>query len=168
MVGWYDPRQLLRTAPKVAVSTLFGRHADFRLIEALATTPVSIEDHSKIDDGKTFWLDYTADVGDGWNPTYAVAYALAQPQPTLHDASGAEHLTYRGAVLVFGGDEVYPVATRRVPRRWKPVSAADSVSAMAPDDRHATAPALIEPPIRLRISPRFTRCGLIGNREEPK
>ena len=35
MVGWYDPRQLARTAVEVAVSTIFGRHADYRITEAL-------------------------------------------------------------------------------------------------------------------------------------
>ena len=35
MVGWYDPSQLVQTGVKVAVSTVFGRHADSRVIEAL-------------------------------------------------------------------------------------------------------------------------------------
>ena len=37
MVGWYDPRQLARTGVDVAVSTIFGKHADFRITEALVT-----------------------------------------------------------------------------------------------------------------------------------
>ena len=39
MVGWYDPPQLLRTAGQVVTSTIFGRHADYRLIEALYDDP---------------------------------------------------------------------------------------------------------------------------------
>ncbi|HET7057838.1 MAG TPA: hypothetical protein VFI05_03840, partial [Nitrospiraceae bacterium] len=35
MVGWYDPGQLLRTAGEVAISTIFGRNADQRVIEAM-------------------------------------------------------------------------------------------------------------------------------------
>src|SRR6185436_15005925 len=37
MVGWYDPGQLMRTGVEVFFSTLFGRHSDFRLMEALTT-----------------------------------------------------------------------------------------------------------------------------------
>src|SRR3954467_6959691 len=38
MVGWYDPGQLAQTAIQVAISTIFGRNADFRNTEALATS----------------------------------------------------------------------------------------------------------------------------------
>lgn len=110
MVGWYDPGQLIQTAASVVVSTLFGRHADFRLMEALAKQS---EAHS-FDTGedKPFWFDYAADVGDGWNSTYAVAYWLAQPTLNLKDSDGNEHFTERGKILIFGGDAVYPVASR--------------------------------------------------------
>ncbi len=110
MVGWYDPGQLIQTACSVVVSTLFGRHADFRLIEALTTkSDAYIADYSG--DG-VFWFDYVADGGDGWNPSYAVAYWLAQPTLNFNDDSGVEHNTERGQILVFGGDQVYPVANR--------------------------------------------------------
>ncbi len=36
MVGWFDPGPLLVTGFDVLVSTLFGRHSDYRLLEALA------------------------------------------------------------------------------------------------------------------------------------
>ncbi len=36
MVGWFDPGPLLSTGLNVLVSTLFGRHSDYRLLEALA------------------------------------------------------------------------------------------------------------------------------------
>ena len=36
-VGWYEPLQLFRTALMVLTSTVFGRNADRRLIEALAS-----------------------------------------------------------------------------------------------------------------------------------
>ena len=38
MVAWYDPRQLIHTGIDVAVSTIFGRNLDFRLLEALRNT----------------------------------------------------------------------------------------------------------------------------------
>ena len=46
MVGWYDPDQLARTAGEVIVSTIFGRHADHRLIEALADGSHEIFDYT--------------------------------------------------------------------------------------------------------------------------
>ena len=89
MVGWYDPPQLLRTAGEVVVSTIFGRHADYRLIEALYDDPDDLPqddpehfilDYSQHND---LWLDYIADLGDGWNPTYAVAYHSSRPKLEL-------------------------------------------------------------------------------------
>jgi hypothetical protein len=128
MVGWYDPGQLARTAVDVAVSTIFGRNADYRVTEALVTpaaedavfgdeagAPPNSDgvydyDHG---DGKEMWLDFIADSGDGWNSTYSVAYHVSQPQ--LQPAGAGEPLP-RGRVLVFGGDEVYPTSSRQVYR----------------------------------------------------
>ncbi|MGO4588795.1 hypothetical protein [Paenarthrobacter sp. 2TAF44] len=52
------------------------------------------------------WLDYTADLGDGFDATYSVAMLLAQDKVTVQG-----HELPRGSVLVLGGDEVYPVAS---------------------------------------------------------
>ncbi len=113
MVRWYDPLQLIRTGIDVAASTLFGRHSDFRLLEALAASSIRVdEDHGNVGAGESLWIDYVADVGDGSNSTYAIACALAQPALTLKDDRGNSHETKRGSILVFGGDEVYPVASR--------------------------------------------------------
>lgn len=109
MVGWYDPAQLAQTAWQVFISTLFGRHSDYRLMEALVAPGIAIDDRSA--EG-SMWIDYTADLGDGWNSTYAVAYWLAQPTLKLADSRGNDHITERGSILVFGGDEVYPAANR--------------------------------------------------------
>lgn len=51
------------------------------------------------------WLDFTADLGDGFDATYTVASLLAE-KSLLVDG----HELSRGKVLVLGGDEVYPVA----------------------------------------------------------
>lgn len=110
MVGWYDPGQLIQTAMSVVVSSLFGRHADFRLMEALVVKS-EVHHFDENHDGP-FWLDYAADAGDGWNSSYAIAYWLAQPALDLYDENGVEHNTTRGKLLVFGGDQVYPVASR--------------------------------------------------------
>lgn len=134
MVGWFDPGQLARTGLEVVVSTLFGRHSDFRLIEALVpqTGECDFFDHTYdyncdadgryVNLDKTspraepeIWIDYVSDVGDGWNPTYTMAYYLGLPALDLQlPGNGAKISTRQGSVLVFGGDEVYPTASRSV------------------------------------------------------
>ncbi len=138
MVGWYDPGQLARTAVDVVVSTLFGRHADYRLMEALVSaSDTGAYDHSlywknsslDLEDPdlserdvpdptskphEDIWLDYVGDVGDGWNSTYGVAYQLSQPYLDIKNPfDGGTCRTKRGDILVFGGDQVYPVANRQ-------------------------------------------------------
>ena len=112
MVGWYDPAQLVRTGLAVAASTLFGRHADYRLMEALVALIGHPYDEPQSSADKDFWIDYVADIGDGWNSTYDVAYEVAQPHLDVTAPDGKDYRTERGSVLIFGGDEVYPVAGR--------------------------------------------------------
>ena len=57
-----------------------------------------------LEDNGDFWFDYVADCGDGWDSTYAVAYALAQPSLDV----GEKNTMPRGRLLIFGGDLVYP------------------------------------------------------------
>jgi hypothetical protein len=116
MVGWYDPPQLARTAARILTSTILGERVDQRLLEALASKSEAAEvyDYTLDDTGaarEEIWLDYVSDVGDGWNSTYAVAYALAQPTLSFTTAYGKVR-TERGRILVFGGDEVYPTPSR--------------------------------------------------------
>lgn len=130
MVAWYDPRQLARTAVDVMISTIFGRHSDSRVMEALVAGATSdpydytsawkagpgdrdIPDYAGTD-RKEIWLDYVGDVGDGWNSTYAIAHYLAQSELTVKNPfDGGICKTKRGDILVFGGDQVYPAAERK-------------------------------------------------------
>jgi hypothetical protein len=134
MVGWFDPGQLARTGIEVVVSTLFGRHSDFRLLEALVpqTGECDFFDHTYnyncdadgryVNMDKTspraepeIWIDYVSDVGDGWNPTYTMAYYLGLPALDLQlPGNRGKISTHQGSVLIFGGDEVYPTASRSV------------------------------------------------------
>ncbi|HEX8844302.1 MAG TPA: metallophosphoesterase [Pyrinomonadaceae bacterium] len=135
MVGWYDPRQLAQTGVEVAISTIFGRHSDHRLVEAMGVTrdgeqfydyTYDYEDNGKDicrpDKTKprdSIWIDYVGDVGDGWNSTYAIAYHLAETGRTFtytDKDTGTKHQaeTKRGDLLIFGGDEVYPTASREM------------------------------------------------------
>jgi hypothetical protein len=101
MTGWFDPKVMSQSAMMLATANIFGRHSDTRLIEALGSQPQGVFDYSA--HAGDFWLDYVADLGDGWNPTYAIA-----------DALSVENLldTSRGSVLVMGGDQVYPYPSR--------------------------------------------------------
>jgi hypothetical protein len=109
MTGWYDPGQLLRTATKVMVSALLGTRADFRLLESFSADQSVFDYSSK----REVWLDYVADVGDGWNSTYAVARTIASDSLTIsRHNSPRTYSTRGGSILVMGGDEVYPVADR--------------------------------------------------------
>lgn len=123
-VCWYAPLQLLRTGRLVAIATIFGQHADPRLVEGitrddgspkgdLGITPFGPHDYSN--EAAPFWIDYVSDTGDGWDATYTVAYHVAQDELMLDIAeapqSGEGIRTRRGDILIFGGDEVYPTAS---------------------------------------------------------
>jgi hypothetical protein len=110
MVHWFDPRQLVRTALRAVLAAIFSEYADKR--EALAAHAGADErefhNYSAGDPEGGIWLDYVADLGDGFDSTYAVAYLLAQER--LTPADGEE--TRRGDILIMGGDEVYPTPGR--------------------------------------------------------
>jgi len=120
MVRWLDPHQLVDTAARVLLSGIFSSYADNRELQAL--TPTDVPDWSKSADSPKspdgsgsgspeLWLDYVADLGDGWNSTYTVARLLAADGLDL-DWEGQTHATERGRLLVMGGDQVYPVPKR--------------------------------------------------------
>src|SRR5262245_13741403 len=92
MVSWYDPRLLARIGVRTVISSVFGQYADQRLIQAV-TDPADdkelanrydycdlngAEPHRCVtpDETGAVWVDYVADVGDGFEPTYAMAYLL--------------------------------------------------------------------------------------------
>jgi Calcineurin-like phosphoesterase len=89
--------------------------ADRRLILAALDKPTQNEFRDRLDlthrvrpDAEgAMWLDYVSDLGEGFDSTYAIAYLLAQDSIEIDG-----HLLPRGEVLVMGGDQVYPTATR--------------------------------------------------------
>ncbi len=114
MVSWYDPAVLVKSGVKALLSGTFGQQADRRLLDAVARQQPLAFDYSVDDTGQPrdeLWLDYVADLGDGWDSTYAVASAVMAPELALTDEAGETHVTRGGDVLVFGGDEVYPTAS---------------------------------------------------------
>lgn len=115
MVRWFNPVLLSKLVGNVIVSGIFGQYADRRLIHA-ALDPASPEhlleradltkELPKDKDG-AIWIDYVADLGDGFDATYAIASLLAAPTLKVDDQE-----LPRGGALVMGGDEVYPLATQ--------------------------------------------------------
>jgi len=114
MVHWYNPRQLLKTGIQVVTSMALGSRADARIMLAGLVEEQKIFDYS---DREELWIDFVADLGDGWNPTYAVAYLLAQERLPVQRPNGAAVETRRADILIMGGDEVYPVASREAYER---------------------------------------------------
>ncbi len=127
MVSWFDPAQLIDTGLKSLASSVVGQRSDRRLIQALAargSEPFDYSTHLREHEGRfendaarpreEVWFDYVADTGDGWNSSYAIAYALAQPALEVGAPRAASrHLTRRGDLLIFGGDQVYPTPSRQ-------------------------------------------------------
>jgi len=109
MVGWFNPILLIQTAIRVLMSTIFGEFADKREAFA-AANPIDDGaldpsfDYARRHPDGNFWFDFVADVGDGWNPTFAIARLLAEDKLEF---AGVEDLP-RGSLLIMGGDEVYP------------------------------------------------------------
>jgi hypothetical protein len=124
MVSWYDPRLLARIGVRTMISSVFGQYADQRLMQAVTDTAGNDElcgrydygDPSTADANKcvmpdetgAYWVDYIADVGDGFDCTYTMAYLLAQDGLDIRGAGRLRH----GDVLILGGDQCYPQATR--------------------------------------------------------
>ncbi|MEU4238856.1 metallophosphoesterase [Actinoplanes sp. NPDC026619] len=102
-VGWLAPLLLLSTGLRTLLAILFGAYLDKR--ELQNSLDAAWFDHSATPDGE-MWLDYVADLGDGFHATYSVAWLLAQDRLTI---DGVE--LPRGQVLLMGGDQVYPLAS---------------------------------------------------------
>lgn len=107
MVKWFSPGILAQTGVETLLSSLFGKFADSRNLEAFSKKSEEF-DYSQ---EKELWVDYVADLGDGWNSTYSVAKLLSFKNLKLAFGS-KEHNTERGRVLIMGGDQVYPSASR--------------------------------------------------------
>lgn len=105
-VDWYNPAQLAKTGIKTLLSGIFGTYLDKREVQAALKREgdITYYDYS---DRTSISIDYAADLGDGFDATYSIATMLAQE--TL-ECDGQK--TKRGEVLIMGGDQVYPTASR--------------------------------------------------------
>jgi hypothetical protein len=109
MVEWLSPRELLNAWLRVGLSSVFGAYADKRELQGVQP----LGDALDYSDREELWIDYVADVADGFDATMTVATVLARPEWSLEDPDGRLHPTRRGDVLVMGGDQVYPSADFR-------------------------------------------------------
>jgi hypothetical protein len=124
MVSWYDPRLLTRIGIRTIVSSVFGEYADQRLVQAATDpvtgpqavarydyrdpTPADPMQTIALDENGAYWIDYLADTGDGFEPTYTMAYLLAQEKLRVNGGG----VLPQGDLLILGGDQCYPQATR--------------------------------------------------------
>jgi len=108
MTNWFAPAQLIRTGVKALLGTLFGSYLDRREVEAALLQGDLEAERMRLDysDRDEIWIDYVADLGDGWNSTYTIALLLSRARLRVGDAD-----VPRGELLVMGGDQVYPTAT---------------------------------------------------------
>ncbi|MFD7322693.1 hypothetical protein ACFV9D_16630 [Streptomyces sp. NPDC059875] len=105
-VRWLAPKELARTAVKVALAAVFADYSDKREIQGALQAGLL---HAPLANPRAedIWIDFVADLGDGFEATYSVASALAAAQLAV---DGPVSLP-RGSLLVLGGDQVYPVAS---------------------------------------------------------
>ena len=109
MVHWFDPVQLAGTGVQVGVSSVFGSYSDKREIQA-ALAPDAKPHHEHADRRGAL-------VRLRRRPRRRVradlhGRTLPRPAGARLEREGSAWDTQRGRILVMGGDQVYPTATR--------------------------------------------------------
>ncbi|HEY8452517.1 MAG: metallophosphoesterase [Micromonosporaceae bacterium] len=101
-VAWLAPGILARTGLRTLLTLTFGAYLDKRELQGA----LPARWHRQDGENGELWIDYVADLGDGFDATYTIAWLLAQPTLNVDG-----HELRRGHVLVMGGDLVYPLAS---------------------------------------------------------
>ncbi len=131
MVDWFDPGLLVKIGIRDIISGTIGQYADQRLMQAASDHAASESelaaryDYSnpydadakkrlQMDEHGGVWVDYVADLGDGFEATYAVAFLMAKEKLTVEGAhrDPARLDLPAGQILIMGGDQAYPQATQ--------------------------------------------------------
>lgn len=122
MVGWFDVTVLIDAAKRAVLSAIFGAYADRRLIHASTLNLDRSKSQRPGFDAQSYigksqndgiWVDYVADLGDGFDSTYAIAHLIGKKELEL----GESRTLPRADVLVMGGDQIYPTPTREEYRK---------------------------------------------------
>lgn len=119
MVDWLDPVMLAQIGVRTIVSGTLGQYADQRLIQAATDHVTEEKIKERYDYSKEFakptaqcpiWIDYIADLGDGFEATYAMAYLMAfDILEVQKSGSGGDAISLDyGELLIMGGDQAYP------------------------------------------------------------
>ena len=165
MVSWYDPRLLARIGVRTIISSVFGQYADQRLMQAV-TDPAEdkdlvarydYRDPNAAEPHKCVACDETGALLDRLHrrrrrrlrATYTMAYLLAQDSLDIRGAGKLRH----GEILIMGGDQCYPQATREEykERLLQPFNWAYSVrEPRSQAVRHPRQSRLVRRPQRLR------------------
>ncbi|MCW4464483.1 hypothetical protein OK351_03020 [Glutamicibacter sp. MNS18] len=113
-VRWLSPPQLIRTGLQALAAHTIAGYLDNR--ETQAALPQGLLDLAG-EEPQSRWIDYVADLGDGFDATYTIASLLAQPRLAVRGpgqpATVLPQPLPRGSLLVMGGDQVYPSASSR-------------------------------------------------------
>ena len=136
MTKWFSPRLLVWAAYRDVAARIFGEYADRRTTQHLADPIPSGDDlrrgfvfrydYATGAGDKPFWVDFVADLGDGFDSTYSIAYLVAADKlygkgPAKDGIAGIKGLP-TGQELrrpaLFGGDQIY------LGRRGKPTISA--------------------------------------------
>ncbi|TDW30779.1 metallophosphoesterase [Cryobacterium psychrophilum] len=143
-VRWLAPGQLLRTAVQVVLAEIFANYGDKReLQEVFSKRRLRLKERPRGD----LWIDFTADLGDGFDATASVASLLGQDELSVRSPgdSGLTATLPRGHLLILGGDEVYPTASASgyENRTLGPYAAAlPADTALRPGNQHPSLLAL--------------------------
>lgn len=130
MVDWFDPGLLVRIGIRDIISGTIGQYADQRLMQAVSdhvaseaelvgrydySDPYTTNPAKRLstDHAGRVWVDYIADLGDGFEATYAMAYLMAGKSLEVEGTAEGEvrHELPAGQILIMGGDQAYPQAT---------------------------------------------------------
>jgi hypothetical protein len=106
MVRWFGPAALWSSRLVPKLSTLVGTYAGKREMQAALDEP---GEHDYSNEAE-LWIDFVADLGDGFASTYTVASLLGAESVDVDGPAGPLRLP-RGKLLVMGGDQVYPAAS---------------------------------------------------------
>lgn len=113
MTRWFNPFLLSKLLFRVIVSDVFGQYADRRLMMAALDTVDPVEHFNRARAGRlpkdadgAAWIDFIADMGDGFDATYAMALLVGKDILAFGKLS-----LPRASTLILGGDQVYPTST---------------------------------------------------------